>query len=48
MLGGFVGVYMAENVLLLPGVLTRAIGASGVESAAGGSVRERVERRVEA
>jgi hypothetical protein len=48
MLGGFVGVYVAENVLLLPGVLTRAIGASGVESAAGESVRERVERRVEA
>lgn len=48
MLGGFVGVYMAENVLLLPGVLTRAIGASGVESAAGGSVREQVERRAEA
>jgi hypothetical protein len=47
MLGGFVGVYVAENVLLLPGVLTRAIGAPGVERAGGGSVRERVERRVE-
>ncbi len=48
MLGGFVGVYMAENVLLLPGVLTRAMGDPGVERDAGGSVRERVERRVEA
>lgn len=48
MLGGFVGVYVAENVLLLPGVLTRAMGAPGVERDAGGSVRERVERRVEA
>ena len=48
MLGGFVGVYMAENVLLLPGVLTRAIGAPGVERGAGGSVNERVERRIEA
>jgi hypothetical protein len=48
MLGGFVGVYLAENVLLLPGVLTRAISAPSVESNAGGSVHERVERRVEA
>ena len=48
MLGGFVGVYMAENVLLLPGVLTRAIGVPGVERGAGGSVNERVERRIEA
>jgi hypothetical protein len=48
MLGGFVGVYMAENVLLLPGVLTRVIGAPDVQRDAGVSVRERVERRVEA
>jgi hypothetical protein len=48
MLGGFVGVYMAENVLLLPGVLTKAIGAPDVQRDGGVSVRERVERRVEA
>jgi hypothetical protein len=48
MLGGFVGVYMAENVLLLPGVLTRVIGAPSVECGAGGSANERVERRIEA
>ena len=48
MLGGFVGVYMAENVLLLPGVLTRAIGAPSVEHDAGESMHERVERRIEA
>jgi hypothetical protein len=48
MLGGFVGVYMAENVLLLPGVLTRAIGTPSAERGAGGSVNERVERRIEA
>src|SRR5215211_696504 len=52
MLGGFVGVYMAENVLLLPGVLTRAIGTPsaerGAERGAGGPVNERVERRIEA
>ena len=48
MLGGFVGVYMAENVLLLPGVFTRAIGATEVQSGAGASASERVERRIEA
>ena len=48
MLGGFVGVYMAENVLLLPGVLTRAIGTPSAERGTGGSVNERVERRIEA
>jgi hypothetical protein len=46
MLGGFVGVYMAENVLLLPGVLTRAIGAPSVERGVGGAANERVERRI--
>jgi len=41
MLLGFAGVYLAENVVLLPRVL---LANSGV----GRPVRERVERRVEA
>ena len=41
MLVGFAGVYLAENVVLLPGVL---MGKRNGER----SVRERVERRVEA
>ncbi|MBV9452685.1 MAG: hypothetical protein JOZ19_00975 [Rubrobacter sp.] len=41
MLIGFAGVYLAENVALLPGVLA-------VKSDTGSPVSERVERRVEA
>ena len=41
MLVGFAGVYLAENVVLLPGVLMGKRNG-------GHSVRERVERRVEA
>ncbi len=41
MLVGFAGVYLAENVVLLPGVLMGKRNG-------GRSVRERVERRVEA
>ena len=40
MFGGFVGVYLAENVVLLPRVL------GGGKGNAGRSVRKRVERRV--
>lgn len=40
MLGGFAGVYLAENVVLLPKVLM-------VKSSTGRSVRKRVKRRVE-
>ncbi len=41
MLLGFAGAYLAENVVLLPGVLM-------VKRDVGSSVRERAERRVEA
>jgi hypothetical protein len=41
MLVGFAGVYLAENVVLLPGVLM-------MKRDDGRSIRERVERRVEA
>jgi hypothetical protein len=41
MLAGFAGVYLAENVVLLPWVL-------GARRDPGRSVRERVQRRVEA
>jgi hypothetical protein len=41
MLGGFAGVYLAENAILLPGVSKAVVGNSGTG-------RERVERRVEA
>ena len=40
-LGGFAGVYLAENALLLPGVLM-------LKSNTERSVRKRVERRIEA
>ena len=43
MLAGFVGVYLAENVVLLPGVL---LGRAGAGRDVGRAVRERVERRV--
>ena len=43
MLAGFVGVYLAENVVLLPGVL---LGRAGAGRDLGRAVRERVERRV--
>ena len=45
MLGGFVAVYLAENVVLLPGMLGIMSGA-GAKGGAGRAVRERVERRV--
>ena len=45
MLAGFVGVYLAENVVLLPGVL---LGRAGAGRDVGRAVRERVERRAEA
>lgn len=41
MLIGFVGVYLAENVMLLPGIMA-------VKCDTGSPVHERVERRVEA
>ncbi|MDQ3924182.1 MAG: hypothetical protein M3309_09695 [Actinomycetota bacterium] len=43
MLAGFVGVYLAENVVLLPGVL---LGRAGAGRDVGRAVRERVERRI--
>ena len=43
MLACFVGVYLAENVVLLPGVL---LGRAGAGRDVGRAVRERVERRV--
>ena len=43
MLAGFVGVYLAENVVLLPGVL---LGRAGAGRDVGRAVRERAERRV--
>ena len=43
MLAGFVGVYLAENVVLLLGVL---LGRAGAGRDVGRAVRERVERRV--
>jgi hypothetical protein len=45
MLGGFVTVYLAENVVLFPGVLGIMSGLSA-KGGAGRAVRERVERRV--
>jgi hypothetical protein len=44
MLGGFAGVYLSENVVLLPGVLS----STSMKRETGRSVSERVERRVEA
>jgi len=41
MLGGFVGVYLAENAVLLPGVMKAMSGTEG----GGRRVDERVERR---
>ena len=47
MLGGFVAVYLVENVVLLPGAL-RMVGEQGARRKAGRSVGERAERRAEA
>jgi hypothetical protein len=46
MLGGFAGVYLAENVVLLPGALK--ISHKSIKREAERSARERVERRAEA
>jgi hypothetical protein len=46
MLGGFAGVYLAENVVLLPGAM-KMINNLGAQRAAGGPVGEREERRAE-
>jgi hypothetical protein len=45
-LGGFAGVYLAENVVLLPGALK--ISHASIKREAERSARERVERRAEA
>ena len=46
MLGGFAGVYLAENAVLLPWVL-RTTGGPGAGHGGGHPVGDRVERRVE-
>ncbi|MGH3145119.1 MAG: hypothetical protein ACRDTR_04885 [Rubrobacter sp.] len=46
MLGGFAGVYLAENIVLLPGALK--ISHASIKREAERSARERVERRAEA
>jgi hypothetical protein len=46
MLGGFAGVYLAENVVLLPGAIK--ISHASIKREAERSARERVERRAEA
>ena len=45
-LGGFAGVYLAENVVLLPGALK--ISHASIKREVERSARERVERRAEA
>jgi hypothetical protein len=45
MFGGFAGVYLVENIVLVPGML-RTVSNLGVKRDAGHSVREGVERRV--
>ena len=47
MLGGFAGVYLAENAVLLPGVML-ATSKPGARHGGGPRVGDRVERRVEA
>ena len=46
MLGGFSGVYLAENAVLLPGVM-RATSAPGAKHGGGRQVGDRAERRAE-
>jgi hypothetical protein len=46
MLGGFAGVYLAENAVLLPGVM-RATSNPGAKRSTGRPVGEGVERRAE-
>ncbi len=46
MLGGFAGVYLVENAVLLPGVM-RATSRLGERHGGGPRVGDRVERRVE-
>lgn len=50
MLGGFAGVYLAENIVLMPGALkiSHANIRRGAEQARREAARERVERRAEA
>ena len=45
-LGGFAGVYLAENIVLLPGALK--ISHASIKREAERSARERLERRAEA
>ena len=46
MLGGFSGVYLAENAVLLPGVM-RATSTPGAKHGGGRRVGDRAERRAE-
>jgi hypothetical protein len=46
MLGGFAGVYLAENIVLMPGALK--ISHASIKREAERAARERVERRAEA